>query len=228
MHEEYFKKYSNLSRSKGVCLYRTKIGFSSRKKLKDYVKEEFLKYQDEIIDENHNIYNLCKDLIELHPSYDIERSDMFLIKSRKNIPDVKGQEPFRTYTKKKEDEEWKCFAWSKCCMLTKVNENKKLHDIIRAMRCDINEQIEEYRKNNNTCIKCGSLSYIEIDHVEPEFNVIRKSFCEKYDVDEIQHINDVDSTIKDENIRAKWKEFHKKKAVFQTLCRGCHILKRKY
>ena len=109
-------------------------------------------------------------------------------------------------------------------------DDERLHS---AMRYEVKYQSEEYRKNNQHIQECFDCSCpreagLDVDHVFPYKNIVH-SFFTIYNKEEFK--KSINKEIQGlywrlrEDHRKIWREYHKKHAKFQLLCKECHRLK---
>ena len=100
-----------------------------------------------------------------------------------------------------------------------------------AMRNAVRRQIVLWRNRNKTgksCVNCGAVQCLEVDHKEPQFNVIAENYLERSHDPPTQ----VKLTTKGPKLlpeaapfRRGWQRYHAKHAVYQWLCKSCNCKK---
>lgn len=239
-YKEYYTNHKNkykqrqivnksiINNRKGHKLPRTELVFSSQKKLKDYVKEQCLKYLDETIDIDHPLYNLLLDMWERHPNKSIE-SPLFKNISHKNrSPTFRSRSPLTKHEKFRsyyyDDGRWKSFSLlNKCVSGNKTTTTQQLN---KTLRYAIIEQINDFKRQNDcsVCNICNCVKDdIEIDHII-EFQKIVKDFINDIgsEIEIIKGEGSGEWLFKDNDIKQKWLSFHLEKATLQALCVECH------
>jgi 5-methylcytosine-specific restriction endonuclease McrA len=121
------------------------------------------------------------------------------------------------------------FSWKDCAGKTSLTNEQKLK---KAYRCSIDSQIEEYRKSQpNRCVLCNSTDQLSVDHKEPTFYVLMKTFQAQTSLlvptvfDKQAKTNAEIFRATDKPFEDAWIDYHKIHAVLQILCDACHKTK---
>jgi hypothetical protein len=121
------------------------------------------------------------------------------------------------------------FSWRDCASKSCLSDDQKLK---KAYRCSIDSQIEEYKKSQpNRCVLCNSTDQLSVDHKEPTFYVLMKTFQAQTPLpvptlfDKQAKTNAEIFTAADKAFEDAWYTYHKDHAVLQILCSTCHKTK---
>lgn len=203
------------------------LEFSSKKEAEDYTRAVL----DEIgrgvsIYPSHPRFPFLNDLLNNHP--DRARKEGSGIQSfgiQRNARDGRCHEMYIIRT----DGTKETFSWRGCAGKTSLTDEQKLK---KAYRCSIDSQIEEYRKSQpNRCVVCTSADQLSVDHKDPTFYVLMKTFQAQTSlpVPTLFHkqakTNAEIFRTEDKDFEDTWMEYHKKHAVLQILCDACHKAK---
>ena len=121
------------------------------------------------------------------------------------------------------------FSWRDCAGQPILTPEKQL---IKAYRCAIDPQIDEFRKNPNyKCVICNSREFLTVDHKHPTFFVLVKKFEAQVSLP-LPTTSDKDPkthaqifTAADKSFQDAWLKYHKDNATLQLLCKVCHKTK---
>jgi len=203
------------------------LEFSSKKEAQDYTRNVL----DEIgrrvsIYPSHPKFKFFNDLLNNHS--DRPRKEGPGIASfgiQRNARDGRNHETYIIRI----DGTKETFSWKDCAGKTSLTDEQKLK---KAYRCSIDSQIEEYKKSQpNRCVLCTSADQLSVDHKEPTFYVLMKTFQAQTPLPVPTHF-DKQAKTNAEIFRATekpfedaWMDYHKKHAVLQILCDVCHKAK---
>lgn len=111
---------------------------------------------------------------------------------------------------------------------------KKINSLSCAMRNAIYTQIQDYRNNATSfrCKKCNTCHDIQVDHSDPQFIDIQKSFLESIDLPIPTSFDDNNWNGKvfkenDRNFERKWYKYHLDNANLRFLCKSCNLHREK-
>ena len=163
---------------------------------------------------------VMRDLITWHPNYDewnVDRRVKFKI----------GKDDYgsKNFLVRNTEKEWEVFSYNKCIAAQSKEKNQR-KTVIQAARWAIKEQINEFRKNNLICIKCGSSTKIEIDHnfETLTFQTMLDTFLEvkqkKYS--DFQLISRSSGHQFNEEDWEAWEAYHRDNCQLRSLCWSCH------
>jgi hypothetical protein len=229
-HEKYYIENKEIINEKAriktkITLQLSGLTFKFKKDLEKYVKEEICKYIDKEINRDHQFYNTLLDIFHRNPKYEKCNPSSFILISSKNrsespglSKDLRRGETYRPHFK---TDIWRVFSLKGCLTVDEKTDKSKT---IRALRDEIKEQINEYRRNNSSCVRCGSKDKLEVDHVKT-FKSLSESFL-KICSDELGSISickrGIYYCISDEIVKQRWLDFHKENCILQSLCKSCH------
>ena len=123
--------------------------------------------------------------------------------------------------------------WVFTCFGTGVlADENKMYKVKEAARKAVEDQKKEFRSSvKDECQKCGKKAYgleLQVDHVI-NFMDIFNNFIKKYGYEDnflIENINkDLYVTwwyFTNEELKEKWRKYHKENATLQLLCVPCH------
>jgi hypothetical protein len=190
--------------------------FKSKKETKEFVSQ-YLKSNDSV-DVSDKPWIL--DLLKKHPRWNeksVSLKDVVIKKTDR------GQNAFHLIKNNGDIED---ISYLKC--LNGENEKQLLY---KAMRHEINGQIEQFRKkifNTTQTVECELCSKslkndpnTHIDHVNP-FIDIANSFLDFEPNVQTKSTGYVRIII-DENIRQKWWKYHETYATLRPLCANCNL-----
>jgi hypothetical protein len=196
--------------------------FKTKKELNEHVRRIILSNLNRPIAVDHPDYPFIDALCARHPDGFNETDGVYLFANSETHSPIKGSftrtETFRPCYKG-ESGQWVSFSLKKCISgLEQSNDSI----VIEALRVAVDSDIKEYRKRFPICSQCGCTQFenLEVDHIVP-FKDIAGEFMRAHEDIETreEHLRNV---VADEDIRARWYEFHKGRAVLQTLCKQCH------
>ncbi len=101
-----------------------------------------------------------------------------------------------------------------------------------ALRQAINYQIQRWSKSNNECrlcVHCNTSSSLQVDHKQPSFAFISKSFLRQVQLRPPNvfsyHKYGCKFRVQDRKFRRIWSKYHEKIATYQWLCKRCNLKK---
>ena len=103
-------------------------------------------------------------------------------------------------------------------------------EVKRVMRFLIRDDLADFMSciEPKECAYCGAVYDLTVDHVDPPFNHIAKSFMKIHGLPEVVDNPDTGMVTKcfaDFNIEAQWIAYHAENACYQVLCRSCNARK---
>ena len=196
------------------------LGIKSQKELKEYTKNTIKRIGlcESLKKEYPKEYKYFLELFKRHPNYEEKVKGLVDIKIRKN----------KKYSRQKEvlieKESGEIIDIS---VLNKCINGCKSNDLNKAMRNAIENQIEEYRKNNELkCEKCDSKSKPEVDHKEILFVELYENFIRERKDIPTEFENTISNSkcfkICDKNFEEEWIKYHKENAKLRILCSKCN------
>lgn len=196
--------------------------FKNQKEVQKYYREILKKIEYcEDMKSNYKEYYLdFVALFERHP--DNKAKDMLNIKIDLD-KDKRNIVPYILI-----EDEWQTISWIKC--ITGRSENK----LKEAMRTSIKEQIDNFRKENdsNICEICYKKNEkINVDHIihfEKLYNDFienKKNLPEKF---EKTYNNRSCFLEEDKEFETEWKEYHKRNGILRITCEKCNLSREKY
>ena len=196
--------------------------FNSQKKLKEHVR----KIIDEIgecssIKQYHpEQWDLFMYLFERHSNYP-EKFDGLIDVSIRYNPVFKNQ--LETIIIKNNGQKDDVSVFNNCIT------GKPKDKLTIAMRTSIIPQINQFRnKSSLICELCKSIKNIEIDHFEPQFADLKKTFLDNWKDTLPINFKQNKSHSKifienDINFKNEWNEYHRKNAKLRVLCKKCNL-----
>jgi hypothetical protein len=221
-YEENKEKIKDKLRTKPkIFLPTSGLTFRFKKDLEEYIKAEIPKIIDKEITKTHYFYNTLLDVFHRYPKYENCNPSSFMLISSQNRSESPGLSKFlrrgEKYRPHFKTNIWRVFSLKDCL---KKDEKTDKSKVIKALRAEIREQINTYRRENPKCICCQSENEVEIDHIV-SFKRLSEAFmniCPDIEVGK----NEIYYTVLDNNLRNKWLDYHKEKCLLQSLCKKCH------
>ena len=107
-------------------------------------------------------------------------------------------------------------SWKWCFVSNKSPETAINFDLSNEMRTDswVSKKYEKIK-----CDVCGSTDSLQIDHKNPTFEFIKRSFWETRPEN---NATERLATYREGCTRGEWIAYHDSVAVVQTLCKPCH------
>jgi len=194
----------------------------TKKSLKEYTKT--------IIDQIGECDSLCKSeyyplfiyLCSRHPEYPDKFINMIDIKIQYNKVFRKNLEGLII----NKDGSTDSVSFLNTCISGKPKNN-----LYSAMRYSVVDQILHFKNNSiQMCCKCKSSDNLHVDHDQPLFINITKSFLQNRNDIPISFLQDKQSNITifdpmDSIFINEWNTYHKHTATYQILCRYCNLTK---
>jgi 5-methylcytosine-specific restriction endonuclease McrA len=120
--------------------------------------------------------------------------------------------------------EFEVWSWVKAIAGYRYSAN-----VTRAMRHAIQPQMAEYRASAEPiCAACGTDKLLSVDHKTKSFTKLAANFRTEFSKLDYELSNDNDGSgwrLKHQQTDSAWREYHKKLADYQILCRSCNSAK---
>lgn len=97
----------------------------------------------------------------------------------------------------------KVFSWNKCVMNRVETDYSRTRSLMRSL---IVSQILEFKKDAICCVSCGSVDYLQADHIKPFRDLCSEFLLLGKDI-------------------SCWRSYHKNNASLQILCAKCNFKK---
>jgi len=194
------------------------LSFRSKKQLKLYTKQLLNKtynHNNKILKDENKDFSFMVELLKRNYYFNKNDINSLLVNKYNNSFNVV------LLTKKKKKES---ISWIKCINNREKNETKRLSDMMRSI---VKSFIKRFKKKHlikhkkgycSNCLQLFLSNELDVDHYNPEFNELKKSFFIKHDV--ITAINR-----KNKRFCNLWKQYHNNNCRLQLLCKKCHIKK---
>jgi 5-methylcytosine-specific restriction endonuclease McrA len=134
------------------------------------------------------------------------------------------------------------FSYKKCCATTvknieKARQSLEREQVLRAYRAAITPQVKESFKTFliKECAVCRTKDNLELDHKNPSFIDMVKTFESEFNVTEYPTLDRDNRTCEtysfsiktksDAKFVSDWQLYHRQKAVYQLLCGKCNLAK---
>jgi len=185
---------------------------------------------DNIKDIYPSHYITLIEILKRHPDFNCKTQNMCNIKITRDILNINAVKIIIINTDESEND----ISWK--CAITGTSKGNK-HHLMSAMRSSVDEQILQFRKDNEgKCALCSKTGKLHVDHIihfdEIALNFINImkdkninipiTFGDTNDDTHRKYFLEIDNTYKNE-----WIEYHNKYATLRILCQTCNLTRTK-
>jgi 5-methylcytosine-specific restriction endonuclease McrA len=170
------------------------------------------------------------EILKRHPDFILKTQNMCKIKIIRDTLNINALKIIIINTDESEND----ISW-KCCITGQTKGNK--HELMSAMRSSIDEQIFQFRKDNEKkCVLCPNTDKLHVDHIihfdEIVLNFITIMKSENITIPSTFGDTNDDTHRKcfleiDNNFKNRWIDYHYTHATLRILCQSCNLTRNK-